>query len=182
MPDLGHVAVGLYAARVRGGRPPARGRALRAGLALSALSLLPDGDLIGRLFGVPDASILGHRGFMHSLAAALVAAFAVWLWRRREAPRDALWAFAVMASHGALDMLDRGRLGVAYLWPLTGKRFFWPAPLRFLPGPPPGEHWLSWAGAASVGLGVLPFLPLFWLALRPEREKPLEPALERQSA
>lgn len=170
MPDLGHVAVGLAAGRAYAGARVNEPGGLRAAAAFSALALLPDLDLVGRLFGVPALAPWGHRGAAHSVLAALfVAAAAVPLCRALRLPvrRAALFVLCVVASHGALDMLDTGALGVACLWPLSASRFFWP--LRFLPGPPPGEHWLTFAGARAVLWGVVPFLPLFAWALRPRR-------------
>lgn len=153
MPDVGHVAVGLFAARERPG--------WRWAAALSLVSLLPDVDMIARALGAPDNTPWGHRGMTHSLFfAALVGAAAFAITRRR---REALLFFLVCASHGALDMLDRGALGVEYLWPLSAKNYFWP--WRFLPGPPPGEQWLTAAGARVVVLGAMPFVPLFAAAL-----------------
>ena len=149
---------------------------LRAAAAFSALSLLPDLDLIGRPFGVAALSVWGHRGAAHSLAAALLVGVAAALLCRRlklPAKRTALLCALVVASHGALDMLDTGSLGVAYAWPLTAQRFFWP--LRFLAGPPPGENWLSLAGARSVALGLVPFLPLVAWSLRPPVRRVSDP-------
>lgn len=174
MPDIGHVAVGLYAARLKEGERPLLKDVLRAGLFWSALALLPDSDILFWALGAPDTSALGHRGAFHSLVFAVFAAGIVWLYRRK----DGWAAFFVVASHGALDMLDTGRLGVAYLWPLSGKRLFWPDAMRFLPGPPPGQHWLTLAGARVIALGALPFLPLFFLALRGCRDAGVAAASE----
>src|SRR6266545_4831547 len=68
MASLGHVAIGVAAARLYsdGGRPRARAMA-----AWSALSLLPDADVIGFPFGVHYADPWGHRGATHSFAFAL---------------------------------------------------------------------------------------------------------------
>jgi inner membrane protein len=118
--------------------------------------------MLSRAAGIPDSSWFGHRGATHSLAFALLVGLAAGSLSRSR--RAALLALLVAASHGALDMLDTGELGVAYLWPLTGRRFFWP--WRFLPGPPPGEHWLTAAGARSVALGAVGFIPFFFYALR----------------
>jgi len=164
MPDIGHLAPGLLAARWYDGK-----RSRGAAYAFCALSFLPDLDLVGRALGRADGSALGHRGAMHSLAfAAAVAVCAAAAGRRRALParRTALFAFFVVASHGALDMLDTGPLGVAYLWPFSSTLFFWP--WRFLPGPPPGEHWLTLAGARAVAVGALYFAPVFLFALRPD--------------
>lgn len=159
MPDTGHVAVGLLAARrfdddLR-----------KTGVTFSLLSLLPDIDMIGRKLGY-DHTMLGHRGLTHSLVFAGLVGLALLAWKGR---RFALWAALIVASHGFLDMADVGPNGVAYLWPFSTKFYFWPGALRFLPGPPPGENYLSWAGAYRVGVGTLWFLPVFWLALRAQR-------------
>jgi inner membrane protein len=38
------------------------------------------------------------------------------------------FVFLAAASHGLLDMLTNGGLGVAYLWPFSDHRFFLPEP------------------------------------------------------
>jgi inner membrane protein len=167
MPDVGHVAVGLAAARLYTGAAVSENRGMKAALAFSAVSLLPDCDMLGRAAGLPDSALLGHRGALHSFAFAVLVGLAARIFAR--SGRAALFSFAVAASHGALDMLDTGALGVAYFWPLTDRRFFWP--LRFLPGPPPGEHWLTAAGARSVVSGAVFFVPLFAYALRRRAER-----------
>lgn len=135
----------------------------RAGAAFAALSLLPDADIpVSVALHAPWNTPLGHRGWTHSLCFALLVGAGAWLLTRRR--RAALFAFAVVASHGALDMLDKGRLGVEYLWPLSARNWFWP--LRFLPGgEPPGGLW-SLAEARQVLVGALWFLPCFAYAFQ----------------
>jgi inner membrane protein len=92
-------------------------------------SMLPDADVLGFHFGVPYGDALGHRGLSHSLAAAalvglLAALAAPWLASTR---RVAFTFIACCtASHGLLDMLTNGGLGVALFWPASTARHFFP--------------------------------------------------------
>ena len=104
----------------------------------AALAVAPDVDVLAFRFGVPYESMLGHRGITHALLpAALAALLGAWALTRRggdgEHPspkneRTRLWLalFVATASHGVLDALTTGGLGVAFLAPLSGERFFFP--------------------------------------------------------
>ena len=84
MASLGHVAVGMAAARIwnRGAKPSWTSMA-----GWSALSLLPDADVIGFSMGVEYGDPWGHRGATHSIAFAVgVAAVAGLVARARRAP------------------------------------------------------------------------------------------------
>jgi inner membrane protein len=92
----------------------------------------PDLDAIGFWMGIPYEDALGHRGFSHSLVfAALLASvllatvFRSGIWPTR---RVSLWTFLFLAtaSHGLLDMLTDGGLGVALFSPFTNERYFFP--------------------------------------------------------
>lgn len=90
-----------------------------------ALAMLPDADVIGFGFGVDYADSWGHRGATHSLAfAVLVAGVLALMWREARS----LWVFAflalALASHGLLDALTDGGLGIALLWPFDDARMF----------------------------------------------------------
>ena len=89
----------------------------------------PDLDVIGFAFGIPYGHWLGHRGVTHGIpfAAALAAAVA-WVWFRPLRVRAWLYLFFATASHGALDALTNGGLGVALLSPFDTTRYF--APFR----------------------------------------------------
>jgi inner membrane protein len=92
-------------------------------------AVLPDADVLTFAFGVPYGSMFGHRGLTHSLAFALLLAFAVVaLFFRDEPNRKALvlFFFLATASHGALDALTNGGLGVAFFAPFSGARYFFP--------------------------------------------------------
>jgi inner membrane protein len=93
------------------------------------LSMAPDLDVIAFRLGIPYEDPLGHRGFTHSLAAALLVA--VTLTPLAPALRAThvatfVFLFLSMASHGVLDAFTRQGLGVAFFWPLEDTRYFFP--------------------------------------------------------
>jgi inner membrane protein len=93
---------------------------------------LPDVDVLGFQFGIRYGSLWGHRGFTHSIVfAAVLAALILALGFRQGMPGLPpwrLWLFLFLAtiSHGLLDMLTDGGLGVALLAPFDNRRFFFP--------------------------------------------------------
>src|SRR5262245_10043489 len=101
-----------------------------AWIAGAALAVLPDVDAVGFQFGVPYGAPLGHRGLTHSLfVALLVGGVVAWLLtKRRESPRDrvmlGVYLAVAMASHGLLDAMTTGGLGVALLAPFDNGRYF----------------------------------------------------------
>ena len=107
----------------------------RTALAGMLLAMLPDIDVIGFRFGVSYDSAWGHRGAMHSLAmsAALVFGIAGLIPALRRGWSIPFLLFAA-ASHGLIDMLTDGGLGVALFWPLDVTRYFAPwRPIRVSP-------------------------------------------------
>jgi len=103
-------------------------------------SVIPDLDVIGFRFGVPYGDFWGHRGFTHSLVFAALLASVVVLLAFREVvqglSRFALWAyfFLATASHGLLDALTNGGLGVAFFSPFNNTRYFLPwTPIQVSP-------------------------------------------------
>jgi inner membrane protein len=103
-------------------------------------SVLPDLDVIGFRFGISYADFWGHRGFTHSLLfAALLASLVVLLAFQQPVPghsRLALWTyfFLATASHGLLDAMTDGGLGVAFFSPFNNTRYFLPwTPIRVSP-------------------------------------------------
>lgn len=109
-----------------------QGVALRRVLGLGALcTVLPDLDVVGLWFGVPYGSLFGHRGFTHSIAFAVV--LGLLLSRVRFLASDArgrafvaVFLAACTASHGLLDALTDGGLGIAFLSPFSNARYFLP--------------------------------------------------------
>jgi inner membrane protein len=84
---------------------------------------------LGFAAGVPYGHPFGHRGFTHSLFFAAVVALLVVPFAKRlgASPVDAFaFVFASLASHGLLDALTTGGLGVAFLSPFSNARYFLP--------------------------------------------------------
>src|SRR5213594_2593164 len=118
MPSIGHVAVGLASARIKG--PPAGVKRSAWRALLVVASCLPDADIVAFRLGIPYSAPFGHRGAVHSLAfAALCGAALAVIARRFEVSPAAigLATGVVMATHGLLDTLTDGGLGIALLWP-----------------------------------------------------------------
>jgi inner membrane protein len=123
---LTHGMVGAVLAR----NPQADAR-LRRRLLLTAAAcaMLPDIDVIWFRLGVPYGSLWGHRGMTHSLifaatAGAVAACFLVK--KGSERLRVGLMLFVITASHGLLDALTDGGLGVAFFSPFDRTRYFLP--------------------------------------------------------
>jgi inner membrane protein len=92
-------------------------------------SVLPDVDSLGFAAGVPYGNTFGHRGFTHSLFfAACVALLCVPFAKRLGvSPLTAsAFVFVSIASHGLLDAMTTGGLGVAFLSPFSNERYFLP--------------------------------------------------------
>jgi inner membrane protein len=172
MASVGHVAVGLLAARTL--RPESTSRARVAMVVLGAVSLLPDLDYLGvALLGVPNVGPCGHRGASHALLPVLlVALVAAWLAPRFGLPRlkTAVLTAAVVASHGLLDAMTMGARGVPALWPFSFQRFV--MPWRPIPDSPCGLAYLSMAGLRVAAIEALQFLPLLAFAFRPATRTP----------
>lgn len=105
---------------------------LRFWLLTALCAILPDADVIGFSFGVRDGSMLGHRGFTHSIlfafsVGALVAALA---FRnvRIGLSRATLFGYFLLVtlSHPLLDMFTDGGSGVALFAPFSTRRYFFP--------------------------------------------------------
>jgi inner membrane protein len=96
-------------------------------------SLIPDADVIGFAFGISYGSVLGHRGFSHSLLFAAVMGLAAAKFGCADASPDRkkrfwMWLYfsALTASHGVLDAMTNGGLGVAFFSPFDATRYFFP--------------------------------------------------------
>jgi len=154
----------MAAARMYGeGRRPG----WRSAVAWSALSMLPDADVIGFSLGVRYEDPWGHRGATHSFAFAIVVGVATGIlarWFKRPALRTAQFATVVLATHPLLDAMTDGGLGCALFWPFDLTRYF--APWRPIQVAPIGLAFLSPYGAIVAMTEFLLFLPLFVFALR----------------
>lgn len=178
MASIGHVAVGMAAARLRAGS--ARTRALIVSMLLwSGLSMLPDADVIGFAFGIRYGDAWGHRGATHSFVFAVALGALLGLGAARFGDRGtrlkfvrgaagtALLASLVLASHALLDTLTDGGRGCALFWPFSDERHF--APLRPIPVAPIGLRFLSERGLRVALVELVLFAPVFAYALWPRR-------------
>lgn len=111
---------------------PLRERPASVWIAAASLSILPDADVIGFSFGIEYGDLLGHRGLSHSLLFALFAGVVTAGIFGRAGSRVAnraslalLFTFAA-ASHGVLDALTDGGLGIAFFSPIDATRYFFP--------------------------------------------------------
>jgi inner membrane protein len=91
-------------------------------------AIVPDFDVIGFRFGVRYGDFLGHRGFTHSLVFAALLSLLALRCSIEGGRRTTVWTYLFMAtaSHGLLDTLTNGGLGVALLSPFDNRRFFFP--------------------------------------------------------
>jgi inner membrane protein len=94
-------------------------------------AVLPDLDVIGFWLGIPYDHPLGHRGLSHSIpfAAAVSLGLLQIAYRgssRVERRRLGWFFFFAMSSHGVLDAMTNGGLGVAFFAPFDNTRYFLP--------------------------------------------------------
>jgi len=92
--------------------------------------MVPDADVIAFRFGIPYAHMFGHRGFSHSIVFAALLATFTWLLLRGDddAPVGGMriWTIVFLSalSHGVLDAMTSGGLGVAFFSPFSNHRYF----------------------------------------------------------
>ena len=136
---LTHIVVPLAAGAGLGHRiiPP---RLLLLGC---LFAVLPDVDVIGFYLGISYYSPFGHRGFTHSVPFAVFAgilAATAHRWMGARKLNTILFLSFSMVSHGVLDALTNGGLGIGFAWPFTNERYF--LPWRELPVPSMGIRYL----------------------------------------
>lgn len=96
-------------------------------------SILSDADVVGFAFGIPYGHPFGHRGLSHSLLFAMTLSLLV----VRIGFADVVMGptrrvllfthfFLVTASHGLLDAMTNGGLGIAFFAPFDTTRYFLP--------------------------------------------------------
>jgi len=139
-------------------------------VAFAALALLPDADVIAFALGIAYEAPWGHRGAAHSLVFAAGIALACLAVARRDRGKAALLGFVAVGSHGLLDALTDGGLGIALAWPFSQERFF--APVQPIPVAPIGAGMLSGRGLYVIAFELLVFAPLALWALRSGRRAP----------
>lgn len=96
-------------------------------------STMPDLDVIGFEAGIRYGAALGHRGFSHSILFALVVGITVsYLYYNDECKTKtdrfliSFYFFIITMSHGFLDAMTDGGLGVGFFIPFYNERFFFP--------------------------------------------------------
>jgi inner membrane protein len=103
----------------------------------AACAVIPDIDVVGFRFGIRYGDLWGHRGFTHAFVFAVVLACAVVLLGFRRAPPTlsrlsmGTYFFLATASHGLLDAMTDGGLGVAFFAPFDNRRYFLPLKCYF---------------------------------------------------
>lgn len=134
------------------GRATIPRRLLVAGVVAAAV---PDLDVVTFQLGIPYSAALGHRGFSHSLFFAVLVGLAGAAGHRLLGAGFTpafLFLFAATASHGVLDAFTTGGLGVAFLWPWSGERFWAPDALRVIEASPISvARFLSARGLTVLG-------------------------------
>lgn len=117
------------------------------------VAMLPDADVVAFPLGIPYADAFGHRGASHALLTAMLiglAGVSAVRWFGTRPSVVFLFLMAATASHGLLDTLTDGGLGVALLWPWSDARIF--AAVRPIEVSPIGlSRFLSPRGLVVIG-------------------------------
>lgn len=111
-----------------------------------ASSIVPDLDVLGFQFGVSYGDLWGHRGMTHSLIFAFCWSVFLWFIMSRSSDfkrcpfisKTGVTAITILflstSSHGLLDAMTNGGLGVAFFSPFDATRYFLPwQPLQVSP-------------------------------------------------
>ena len=139
-------------------------------LAAAALaSVLPDADVVGFKFGVPYEHMFGHRGFSHSIAfAVIIGLFGIFVAPKLNVSRVVAFFVLLLStlSHGLLDAMTTGGLGIGFGSPFSNERYFFDwRPIKVSPlslEPFLGQRgWrvfqseLTWIWLPALGLSVI---------------------------
>lgn len=168
MATLGHVAIGMAAARAALPSDVPRHKVVLTMAGLSLVSLAPDLDVIAFAMDIPYSAPWGHRGAGHSLAVATIVGSVLGIAVRLHGCsmlKSAVVGAVVAASHGLLDIFTDGGLGMALFWPVANDRFF--APWQPIPVAPIGMGFLSKRGVHVLVVEGIYFSPLLLYALWP---------------
>ena len=118
---------------IAGGKIFAKSNSQKFWLLSIVCAILPDADAVLFRFGVPYGNMFGHRGFSHSIFFAIILALAVVALGFREIRFNSKqwWTFLsyfslLGISHGILDAMTDGGLGVGFFIPFDSSRYFLP--------------------------------------------------------
>ncbi|WP_299189064.1 metal-dependent hydrolase [uncultured Aquimarina sp.] len=95
-------------------------------------AILPDADVVGFKFGIAYGDFWGHRGFSHSFAFALALGILITMLFYSKKVNSKTGIFLILyftictASHGVLDAMTSGGLGIAFFSPFDNTRYFFP--------------------------------------------------------
>jgi len=95
------------------------------------LCILPDADILAFVYGIPYEDLLGHRGFTHSLLFLFIISplISFLIFKKESRPvkiKLALLFCLCLFSHGFLDALTNGGLGIGFFIPFDNTRYFFP--------------------------------------------------------
>ncbi len=129
-------------------------------------TILPDIDVIGFNFGIAYEDLFGHRGFTHSIFFALLTgllfSYLFYYKQLKTKPLQfigiVLYFFICTLSHGILDAMTNGGMGIAFFSPWDTTRYF--LPWRPIEVSPIGITRFF----TGRGLGIL-FNELLWVGL-----------------
>lgn len=103
-------------------------------------SVLPDADVISFKLGIAYEAFWGHRGFTHSIVFAFLLGFvmAFLFYRQYLTTKKGIYYILFFSlctfSHGILDAMTSGGLGVAFFAPFNNERYFLPwRPIKVSP-------------------------------------------------
>lgn len=136
-------------------------------------SILPDLDVIGFYLGIPYDSMLGHRGFSHSILFALIWSY---LLAKTTFRHSYTLAFPILLtctmSHGIIDALTTGGRGIGFFIPFTGERYFFPTQMIQVSPLHIEDFWGTWglsvvrSEAIFIGFPCLLLLLINWFYTR----------------
>jgi len=96
-------------------------------------AVVPDADAIGFFMGIPYDSLMGHRGITHSIFFAIILSLFISIicFQHEQLFSKKWWAiflflFLSTISHGIIDTMTTGGLGVAFFAPFNNERYFFP--------------------------------------------------------
>ncbi|WP_372370030.1 metal-dependent hydrolase [Candidatus Uabimicrobium sp. HlEnr_7] len=131
---------------------------------------IPDADVIGLKFGIEYGHLLGHRGFTHSIFFAIFLALLVVCIDFKQIRhytkqwwKMILFFFAIISSHGILDAMTDGGLGIAFFSPFDETRYFLPWRPILVPPLGIGAFFSEWGLETMVSEIKLVWLPLILL-------------------
>ncbi len=163
---IGHslFAIGLFGFR------PMEEKLLQTLLLSILCSCIPDIDVISFEFGIQYSSMLGHRGFTHSVLFACLMGVTVTYFfypEFKDNPAGFLklscYFFMCTASHGLLDAMTNGGQGVGFFIPFTAERYFFP--IRPLPVSPIRIEFFYTAQGWQIIMAELKFIGILCLSL-----------------